>query len=343
MQTRYHVPFSLPALSLIVLVSMLLAACGSTPPATTTTTGTPGASNHSAALINVSIGLGYIPDIQFAPFYVALSKGYYKAAGLNVTLNHGIVTDLFGEMMSNKDTFVFATGDETLVARSKNLPVVDVSTLYQRYPVSIIVPANSPIKTLADLKGHTIGEPGPFGSTHIGVLALLHHAGLTTSDVTLKSIGFTQVSALKQGRVDAVVGYTNNEPLQLGRLGMQVRTFDVSDYQPLVSNGIITTESTLHDQNLNVVQPFVQATLKGLQDVISNPAEALQIGKSYIPGLKVDTAMDELQATIPIWKGSGQHAPGYNDSATWQAMAQFLAGQKLIPASLDVSKAFVSA
>ncbi|HEU5381758.1 MAG TPA: ABC transporter substrate-binding protein [Ktedonobacteraceae bacterium] len=341
MQTRRRVPFPLAVMALAVLVSMLLAACGSSA-STPTTASTPGSTNNKP-LIDVSIGLGYIPDIQFAPFYVALSKGYYKAAGLNVTLNHGVVTDLFGEMMSNKDTFVFATGDETLVARSKNLPVVDVSTLYQRYPVSLIVPASSPIKTLADFKGHTIGEPGPFGSTHIGVLALLHQAGLSTSDVTLKSIGFTQVSALKQGRVDAVVGYTNNEPLQLKRLGMQVRTFDVSDYQPLISNGIVTTESTLHDQNLNVVQPFVQATLKGLQDVIANPAEALQIGKSYIPGMKTDVAMDELQATIPIWKGSGQHALGYNDSAVWQTMAQFLAGQKLIPANLDVSKAFVNA
>lgn len=337
MQMRQPPPFSLAVLSLALLFSMLLAACGSnTPPATQTGGGS------TTPLINVSIGLGYIPDIQFAPFYVALNKGYYKAAGLNVTLNHGIVTDLFGEMMSNKDTFVFATGDETLVARSKNLPVVDVSTLYQRYPVSLIVPVNSPIKSLADLKGHTIGEPGPFGSTHIGLLALLHHAGLSTSDVKLQSIGFTQVSALKQGRVDAVVGYTNNEPLQLRRLGMNVRTFDTSDYQPLVSNGIITTESTLRDQEKNVVQPFVQATLKGLQEVINNPSEALQLSKADIPGMNASTAMDELRATIPVWKGTGQHPLGYNDSATWRAMAQFLAGQQLVPANVDVSKAFTS-
>jgi putative riboflavin transport system substrate-binding protein len=336
MQIRQRGPFSLAVLSLTILLGILLTACGNATP-------TPASGSSNTPLINVSIGLGYIPDIQFAPFYVALSKGYYKAAGLNVTLNHGVVTDLFGEMMSGKDTFVFATGDETLVARSKNLPVVDVSTLYQRYPVSVIVPSNSPIKTLADLKGHSIGEPGPFGSTHIGLLALLHQAGLTTNDVNLQSIGFTQVSALKQGRVDAVVGYTNNEPLQLRRLGMNVRTFDVSDYQPLISNGIITTENTLRNQNKNVVQAFVQATIKGLQEVIENPSNALQISKTDIPGMNASTAMDELQATIPIWQGNSLHALGFNDSATWQAMAQFLVGQQQIPASLDVSKAFVSA
>jgi NitT/TauT family transport system substrate-binding protein len=335
MQTRRRVPFPPALISLLVLVSILVAACGNTTPASTS-----GSKNGPPT--NVSIGLGYIPDIQFAPFYMPVSKGYYKDAGLNVTLNHGIVTDLFGEMLSGKDTFVFATGDETLVARSKKLPVVSVSTLYQRYPVSLIVPANSPIKTLADLKGHTIGEPGPFGSTHIGLLALLHQAGLTPNDVKLQSIGFTQVNALKEGRVDAVIGYTNNEPLQLSRLGMQVRTFDVSDYQPLISNGIVTTEQTLSSQS-SVVHAFVQATLKGLNEVIANPSEAMSISQGYIPGMNATTAKDELLATIPIWKGDGHHSLGYNASSTWQSTAHFLAGQGLIPANLDVSKAFASA
>src|SRR6266568_3626786 len=53
--------------------------------------------------------------------------------------------------------------------------------------------------------------------------------------------GFTQVQALLTHRVDAVVGYSNNEPLQLRKQGLDVRTFDVSNYQPLISNGIVTT------------------------------------------------------------------------------------------------------
>lgn len=337
MQTYRRAPFFLALFTGLLLVSILLAACGSAAPTTTTT----GANGTTTTLTNVSIGLGYIPDIQFAPFYVAVNKGYYKAAGLNVTLNHGIVTDLFGEMMAGKDTLVFAGGDDTLVARSKSLPVVDISTIYPSYPVSLIVPESSSIKTLADIKGHTIGVPGLYGSTYVGLLALLHAANLTQKDVKLESIGFTQVSALKAGRVDAVMGYTNNEPLQLRRLGLAVRTFDVPNYQPMVSNGIVTTEKTL-SSSPGVVRAFVQATIKGLNDVLANPADAIQISKSFIPGMNVIQATDELTATLPIWKGTGQHALGYNDLATWQAMAQFMAGQGLIPANTDVSKAFVN-
>jgi NitT/TauT family transport system substrate-binding protein len=327
----YHRPsFLLPVLSLLAL--LLFAACSySTSPSATS----------GPTLKKVSIGLGYIPDIQFAPFYVAQSKGYYKAAGLDVTFHHGIVPDLIGSMVLGHDTFVFAGGDEALVARSKNLQVVDVATIFQRYPVSLIVPANSSIQTLTDLKGHTIGVPGPFGSTYTGLLALLYQAHLSLSDVKVQSIGFTQVAVLIAHRVDAVMGYSNNEPLQLKSQGFNVRTFDVSNYQPLVSNGIITTAGTLHSQP-QLVRNFVQATIKGLKDVIADPAGAVQISKGYVPNLNPTRAIVVLQATIPIWQGNGQVALGFNDSATWQSMEQFLLAQKIIPSAQDITQAYTN-
>ena len=320
-------------LSFLALFSLLLAACGSGSQAT----GTP--ASTATGQSSLSIGLGYIPDIQFAPFYVAQSKGYYHDVGLNVTFHHGIVNDLIGSMVLGKDNFVFASGDEVLVARSKNLKVIDVSTIFQKYPVSMIVPADSPIKTLADLKGHTIGEPGPYGATHIGLLALLYQAHLTPNDVHIQAIGFTQVAALLGHRVDAVMGYSNNEPLQLRKQGFAVRTFDVSDYQPLVSNGIITTEDTYHNQP-QLVQKFVAATLKGLQYVIAHPTDAVQLSESYVPGMDAAKALSVLQATIPIWQGNGH--VGYNDSATWQAMEQFLVSQNIIPTGQDFSTAYTN-
>jgi NitT/TauT family transport system substrate-binding protein len=336
MHVRHRPSFLLSISLLFALLSVILAACGagSTSNSTGSSTATP--------LKDVSIGLGYIPNIQFAPFYVAQSKGYYKAAGLNVTFHHGFVNDVIGSMVLGHDNFVFATGDEELVARSKNLPVVNVATIYQRYPVSLIVPANSTIHTLADIKGHTIGEPAPYGATHIGLLALLYQAHLSLSDVHIQEIGFTQVAALLTHKFDAVVGYSNNEPLQLSKQGLQVRTFNVSDYQPLVSNGIITTESTLHNQP-DIVRGFVQATIKGLKDVIANPAGAVQISQNYVQGMDTNNAMSVLQATIPIWQGNSQKPLGYNDSATWLSMEQFLVSQNVIPPVQNLSQAYSNA
>jgi putative riboflavin transport system substrate-binding protein len=319
-------------LSLLLLLGLVLSACGGN---STGNTGTP----PGKALTKVSIGLGYIPDIQFAPFYVAKSKGYYQAAGLDVTFHHGIVNDLIGSMIGGANTFVFVSGDEELVARSKHLSVVNVSTVFQRYPVSLIVPANSPIHTLADLKGHTIGVPGPFGATYVGLLALLYHAHLSVADIHMQSIGFTQVAALLGKRVDAVMGYANNEPLQLQQRGFSVRTFAVADYQPLISNGVVTMAEALQSQP-QVVRSFVQATMKGLKDTIADPTGAVQISKAFIPGL-TDTAhaMSILQATIPLWQSQKL---GYNDSATWQSMANFMVAQKLIPAAPDLAQAYTN-
>lgn len=334
MSRRDRPSLVLSFLSPLVLLTLLLTACGSSG-----STGT-SSSNQTSSTTNLTIGLGYIPDIQFAPFYVAKSNGYYSAAGLNVTFNHGIVPDLFGSMVAGRNTFVFAGGDELLAARDKHIPAIDVATIFQKYPVSLIVPADSPIKALADLKGHTIGIPGAYGSTYTGLLALLYSAHLQLSDVKIQSIGFTQVAALVSHKVDAVMGYSNNEALQLPKRGFPVRTFNVSDYQPLVSNGIITTESTYHNQQA-MVKSFVQATLKGLKDVIANPSAAVTISKAYIPTLTDTTqALSVLNATIPLWQGNGQ--PGNNDSATWQSMAQFLTTQKIIGPVSNLSQDYVN-
>jgi NitT/TauT family transport system substrate-binding protein len=318
-----HRSIMLSFCALMLCCVLLLSACGSSANSGTATSAT------AAPLKDVSIGLGYNPDIQFAPFYVAQSKGYYKAAGLNVTFNHGIVPDLVGSLAAGKTTFVFASGDELLEARDKNksLNVVDVASIYQKYPVSLIVPADSSIKTLADLKGHSIGVPGAYGATYTGLLALLYHAHLSLSDVNVQSIGFNQVSALLLHHVDAVMGYSNNEPLQIARGGLKVRTFDTSDYQPMVSNGILAITQMYHDQPQEV-KAFVQATIKGVQAVLDDPSAAVDISKSYVPGLNASQALEVLQATLPIYKGDGHL--GYNNAATWTSMEQFLVSQKII-------------
>ncbi|MGZ6376487.1 MAG: ABC transporter substrate-binding protein [Ktedonobacterales bacterium] len=336
MEIRHRSSSMLSLLSLLTLLVVLLSACGSN------TGSTSGPTATQPAERNVSIGLGYIPDIQFAPFYVAQSKGYYKAAGLNVTFHHGIVPDLIGSMVAGKNDFVFAGGDEVLEALDKNksLKAVDVATVFQKYPVSLIVPADSPIKTLTGLKGHSIGVPGPYGSTYTGLLALLYKANLSLSDVKVQSIGFTQVAALLGHKVDAVMGYSNNEPLQLQAHGFNVRTFAVSDYQPLISNGIITLEDTYHNQP-QMVRDFVQATLKGLKEVINNPSEAVEISKTYVPGLVPDQATSVLRATIPLWQSSNGQL-GYNDSAIWQSMEQFLVAQKIISPVQNLTQVYTN-
>ncbi len=294
---------------------------------------------------SVTIGLTYVPNIQFAPFYVADSLGYYKDAGLKVTFHHHAAgEDEFGAIVAGHEDMIFAAGDEMLQARSHDVPIVYLAQVFTQYPVALIVPSDSPIKTAADLKGHSIGVPGAYGATYIGLLALLQQAGLTDKDVDIQTIGYTQVPALLGHKVDAVMGYINNEPIQFKKAGFDVRTIPVGDAQPLISNGLGALQKEI-DSNPDVVKAVIAATLKGVDFVTTHPDEAVKISADYVPDLKdsknAADALEVLKATIPLFQSNGK--AGATDPNAWTSMAQFLQANGQLDKSVDVSKVYSNA
>lgn len=334
----------------LVALTPLLAACGGDDGAGTSATGAgspataSGSSSPAGTTQNVTIGLSFVPNVQFAPFYVAIEKGFYEQRGLKVSLNHHPAgADVFGGLVAGQENVMMAGGDEVLAARAKGAELVYVAEVFTRYPIGLIVPADSGVQSVADLKGKKVGIPGPYGATYIGLLALLTHAGMTDKDVQVESIGFTQASALLAGHVDAVVGYVNNEPLQLRKAGMETRVFPVADVQPMVSNGLIVTEKTLRDDP-TMVKAVIAATLEGTQYTIDHPDEALEITKKYVPTLtdaqQVADAKAILEASLPLWAQSTP--PGVSSPDDWQSMADFLSEHGLLDGEVDVSAAFTN-
>jgi NitT/TauT family transport system substrate-binding protein len=294
----------------------------------------------------ITVGLAYIPNIQFAPFYVADSLGYYRSAGLAVTLrHHSFAEDEFGAIAAGREDAIFAGGDEMLQARDHAVQLVDVATIYRRYPVAVMVPADSAIRSVSDVSGHSLGVPGPFGETYFGLLAALQGAGVDRSRVNVQNIQFTQVAALLGHRVDAVMGYVNNEAVQFRDAGFAVRVFALSDVVaglPLVSNGLGVPASVLSARPADI-RALVAATLRGVQYTIAHPRQALDISKRYVPGLEVaknaSTALAVLTASLPLWQAPGTR-DGYNPPATWQAMALFMAAHGLVSAPIDANAAY---
>lgn len=319
------------SLALVVLV-ISLAGCGTSAAGTGST--------------NLTVGLTYVPNIQFAPFYVAKALGYYRDAGLTVTFHHhGPGEDEFGALVAGQENAIFASGDEIAQAAARKVSIVDVATVFTRYPVVVIVPANSAIHSAADLRGHTIGVPGAYGATYIGLLSLLSSAGLSKSDVTVQSVGYTQVTALLTHKVDAVMGYANNEPLLLQKAGMSVRTLDVNNGEhPLVSNGLAAMQPELSAHG-DAIKKLVAATLKGAQYVLAHPQEAVNLSKAFVPGLdnakNAADALAVLQATLPYMQTAAPKA-GYNDPAKWAAMVSFLQAQEQLAGPVDATKLYTN-
>ncbi len=319
---------------ILVLASVLLAACTvATPEPTTIPTPT------EKPLTKIRLPMGYIPNVQYAPFYVAIERGYYKEEGIEIEFDYSFETDGVALVGAGKLPFAVVSGEQVLLARAQQLPVVYVMAWYQKYPISVITTAQTGIKSAADLQGRKIGLPGLFGANYVGLRALLYALKIKESDVTLESIGFNQVEALATGQEDAVVGYAANEPVVLRSKGYDIIEFRVNDFFQLASNGIITNEQTI-TQNPELIRGFIRATLKGLQDTITDPDAAYEICKKYVENLdQADPIVQKqiLGTSVEMWR---TNRLGYSDPAAWENMQKVLLDMGLYTTPLDLSKAY---
>ena len=309
-------------------LALTLSACGNLAP-------------QADALTTIRLPMGYVPNIQFAPMYVAIEKGYFREAGLEVELDYKFETDGVALVGAGDIPFAIVSGEQVLLARAQGLPVVYVAAWYHEYPVSVVARSELGVLIPQDLAGKKIGLPGLFGANYVGLRALLFEAEMSESDVTLDSIGFNQVELLAAGQQDVVVGYTANEPIQLRARGIPVTEIRVADYVQLASNGILASEQVIAEEP-ELVRAFVGAFLKGLGDTIADPEEAFELSEAHIPNfaeLDQDVQRQVLATSIEQWKAE---RPGYSDPQAWDNMRTVLLEMGLIDEELDVSQAFTN-
>ncbi len=339
------------SLILFLSITLMIAGCGATPAATPTAPATGATPAESAAPRSVVMGFPYIPNVQFSHFYLADARGYYAAEGLNVSFDYNFETDVVQRVAQGTLQFALASGDSVLLARSQGLPVVTVMTNSQKFPSVLFSKQEANITTPKDLTrdGVTVGIPGRFGASWIGLLALLYAEQIPVETVTIQEIGFTQVAAVSEGKVTVAMGYGNNEPIQLERQGIPVNVIRIADYFPLASDGLITNERLIAD-DADTVRKFVRATLRGMADVIADPDAAFTIALDYIPELKgadqstQDLQRAVLQATLDYWQSDRTKTEGlgFCDETNWRETYGFLRESGLLATDVDITKAFTN-
>jgi len=292
-----------------------------------------------AELREVTLLLGYRPDVQFAPFYVAQREGHFAAAGLEVTIEHRQAPDVQRLVADGQAEFGVADATDVMIARTSGIPIRYVSTLYQSFPVALIGAEGDVPQDPAQLAGMTIGTPGRFGSSWHALTAILEAGGLTVDDVTLREYPqFNQAEGFANGDVDLITGFRNNEPLRIASRGTDPALLTLDELAPLPGPGVIVGDDLLADDP-ELVRAFTAAVAAAQAEVIADPDIGFAAAEAEVPtiGEDPDTARAVLDATVELWEGDG-FADGAVDRDLWAAGYETMVRLGFIDGSVEVDE-----
>ncbi|MBN1566122.1 MAG: ABC transporter substrate-binding protein [Anaerolineae bacterium] len=284
----------------------------------------------------VTLFMGYIPSVQFAPAYVAAIKGYFAEEGIAISFENGNENDGLDRIATNNLQFGLISGDQVLLARAQDRPVVYIFEWYHNYPVGIVSAVDLDITEPADLAGRVVSIPGPYGASYMGLRALLNAGELTEDDLgELRSIGYTAADNICEEQVEAAVIYIVNEPIQIRDQCTEVNVIKVSDYTSLVSNGLTTNETTIKNDP-DLVRGMVRALQRGVAYTLDNPDEAFELSvANYVIDLadeEKETQRQVLINSLDLWRSD---TLGLTNPAAWEATQTLLIEIGLMDEPLD--------
>ena len=318
---------------LTFLLVFSLSACTSAAPSanqTTITTGSTAATTENTAedmtVDVVKLGVGFVPNVQFAPFYVGMDKGFFAEEGINLELAYGYENDYLKLVGVDELPFMIGSGDQVVLGRAQGLPIRYVSNWYTKFPVVVFAKPAAGIEKPADLRGKSIGIPGPFGASYVALRGVLEAGDLTEQDVKLESIGFTQAAAITKDQVDAAVDYAANGPVVLALQGITTTEITLDTYLTVPANGLITNEKTI-SEDPDLVARMVRAMQRSIVYSVANPDEAFATSLKFIPEASGENAAANravFDASLPYWTPQPGAQPGATTEAAWQAAAEFM-------------------
>lgn len=210
---------------------------------------------------SITLQLSWLDQFQFAGFYVAKEKGYYRNAGLDVTIN-----DARNKMdpltAVIKGDAQYAVGHTSILVDSmKGTPIVLMAAMYQSSPMMLLVREDSGIKTAKDLRGKRIMLTGD-AAAGVEIQAMLRSAGLTPKDYRLQPHSFDPRS-LARGETDAMASYLSNEPFILQTMGVKTHVIHPKDYGFDFYSDILFSSQDEYTKHPERMSAFYDASIRG--------------------------------------------------------------------------------
>jgi ABC-type nitrate/sulfonate/bicarbonate transport system substrate-binding protein len=274
------------------LAALGLAACGAGE-----STGA-GASGTARPQESLSLRLSWVKNVEFAGFFVAQERGFYKDEGINLTIN-GTAQNLPEiQAVSTRADLIGLSGSTSLLkARAQGVPVTAFGALFQKGPGCFIWLEKSGIKSIKDFKGKKVGG---LQSSRPSIEAILLMNGMKADDITFVPIGF-DVTPLLTGQVDVLAGIVTNQVVVLEQQGEKVG-FQAYNDLGFVSywNTPFVLEETLKSKK-DLLTAWLRASARGWVEALKAPdATAKLVVEKYGEGLDLKNQTIELQREIPF-------------------------------------------
>jgi putative hydroxymethylpyrimidine transport system substrate-binding protein len=293
-------------------------------------------SNPALAADRLTILLDWFVNPDHAPLIVAEEKGYFAEAGLEVTLVAPADPSAPPRLVAAGEGDVAISYQPNLYLQAaEKLPLVRFGTLVATPLNSLVVLAGGDVKTIADLKGKTVGfSVGGFEDALLK--EMLAGAGLSLADVKLINVNFALTPALISGRVDAVIGaFRNFELTQLDLEGSAGLAFfpeehGVPAYDELI---LLAHRERIGDDRL---KRLLAAIEKAALFLTNHPDEAFALFIKAHPDLNDELNRRAFADTLPRFSKS----PAALDAGRYARFGAFMAKQGLIaapPAVADIA------
>lgn len=287
-----------------------------------------------AAAEKLTLLLDWFVNPDHAPIYVALEKGYFKEAGIDLeVVAPADPNDPPKLVAAGKADLAISYQPQLHIQVDEGLPLSRIATLVATPLNTLLVLDDGPIATIADLKGRTIGfSVGGFEDALLR--AMLEPHGIRMEDVTLVNVNFSLSPSLLSGQVDAVIGaYRNFELNQMDLEGRPGRAFYVEEHGvPPYDELIVVARPDRQGDPL--LRRFVDALERGVQFLVNHPEDSWRL---FLRGR--DELDDELNARA--WRDTLPRfalRPAALDTARYARFAAFLEAQGLIEKALPVSR-----
>jgi putative hydroxymethylpyrimidine transport system substrate-binding protein len=282
---------------------------------------------------SLTMMLDWFPNADHVGLYQAIAEGDFTRAGLNVHVevpsNPASPLQL---LAAGKVDIAISYEPEVLLARNQGLPLVSIGAIVQKPLTSIVSVGARHIRSVAQLKGKTVGDAGiPYQHAYLDTI--LSNAGVPVRSVHEVNVGSNLVPAMVSGRVDATLGaYWNYEAIQLAQLHkhpnvIRVDHVGVPTYDELV---LVVRRSELADSS-DQLRQFVQALARGYEATRRDPQAAVANLVRMNPGLEPKFQLASVRATLPAFFPANTSRPwGWQDQVQWTAYGQWMLSHHLI-------------